>query len=149
MFTGNWYNELGSQMFLNASGGQLSGFYASAVGQARYTYPLAGRYDTQPASGGGQTMAWTVSWQNAYQNAHSATGWSGQYFDQGGNEEIYTLWLLAAEVSEGDEWESTLAGQDTFTRTPPPKEAIARSKRRGNVPHPKGAHPKGRHGKAY
>ena len=119
-------------MTIGASGGQLSGEYYSAVGDAKYEYELAGRYNTQPASGG-QSCAWAVAWTNPYGNAHSSTGWTGQYqTDEFGEEEIYTLWLLASEMSPQNDWQSTRVGQDTFTRIAPLPEVIKKARRRGH-----------------
>lgn len=126
--SGTWFNELGSKMNLVASGGQLSGQYATAVGNASGLYDLSGRYNTVPASGTGQAAGWAVAWQNPYLNSHSATGWSGQYQinPDTGQEEIYTLWLLASEATPSQDWGSTRVGQDTFTRTQPTDEEVAR-----------------------
>ena len=124
-FSGVWYNELGSKMTLNGSGGALSGVYQTAVGYASGQYTLTGRYNTTPSSGG-QALSWAVAWQNAYLNAHSATAWSGQYqVDPAtGQEEIYTLWLLASETPSDEDWGATQVGQDTFTRSPVSQEEI-------------------------
>lgn len=136
---GTWYNELGSQMTLEAANGALSGTYNSAVGSAEYEYALAGRYNTDPSSGG-QALSWAVAWQNQYGNSNSATAWAGQYqVDAAGVEEIYTLWLLASEMPESDDWESTKVGQDTFTRTKPSDDDVAARRRMRPVAHPRRA----------
>jgi hypothetical protein len=144
--TGTWYNELNSVLVVqSASGGQLFGTYYSAVGQAAYVFPVAGQYNPFPS--GGQAMSWTVAWYNPYGNAHSTTAWAGQYqINTDGDEEIYSLWLLASEVaSSSQDWASTRAGQDTFTRNPPEAATLARALRRGHASHPTPAlphHPK-------
>jgi hypothetical protein len=126
-------------MTLYGSGGALSGTYETAVGYAFGTYPLEGRYNTQPSSGG-QAMSWAVAWQNAYLNAHSATGWSGQYqTDSNGDEEIYTLWLLASEADPDEDWASTNVGQDTFRRTQPTAEETERASKMRPLSHPAAA----------
>jgi hypothetical protein len=134
-FSGTWYNELGSKMSLAGSGGSLSGTYVTAVGTASGTYTLQGRYNTQPSSGG-QAMGWTVAWQNAFGNSHSATAWSGQYQTVGGQEEIVTLWLLVSETYPQDDWGSTKVGQDVFTRQPPTPQTVARKLQAGATSHP-------------
>ena len=142
-FSGVWYNELGSMMKIYGSGGALSGIYETAVGYASGQYTLEGRYNTSPSSGG-QAMSWAVAWQNAYLNSNSATGWSGQYQKNvdTGEEEIYTLWLLASEMESDEDWASTNVGQDTFTRTKPSDEEIARRVGKRAAAHPVRA-PKG------
>jgi hypothetical protein len=142
--TGTWYNELNSKLVVNsASGGQLYGSYYSAVGQAQYIYPVVGQYNPAPLPSGGQAMSWTVVWNNAYGNSHSTTAWSGQFQkNDAGDEEIYTLWLLASEVQSSDQdWGSTQVGQDTFTRNPPAAATLARALRRGHASHPTPAFP--------
>ena len=135
--SGAWFNELGSKMSLVASGGQLSGLYETAVGYASGQYQLTGRYNTAPSSGG-QAASWAVAWENPYVNANSATGWAGQYQinPDTGQEEIYTLWLLASEAMPADDWSSTRVGQDTFSRTQPTDEEIERRCRTKAASHP-------------
>ena len=138
-FAGAWYNELGSRMDLRASGGNLFGTYESAVGYAARQYELRGRYDTLPPSGGALTMAWAVAWQNPYLNSHSATGWSGRYHSRNpatGQEEIYTVWLLASQGTPAEEWASTRIWHDTFTRQPPSEDDAAARRLSRPVPHP-------------
>lgn len=136
--SGTWYNELGSVMTIStASDGSLSGTYCSAVGEAQFTYPLVGRFDVAPSSGG-QSLGWTVAWWNQYGNSHSTTSWTGQYqIDPNTNEEeIYTLWLLVAEKSPSQDWSATNVGQDTFTRTQPDAKTIERARKLRRSPHP-------------
>jgi len=123
-FSGVWYNELGSKMTLVADkNGGLSGTYESAVGVAVDKYILAGRYDASPPTDGrGLTIAWAVSFRNDELNAHSTTGWSGQYFHDG-TERILTHWLLTTSTLPKDVWKSTRVGHDTFTRTKPSAHA--------------------------
>ncbi len=137
---GDWYNELGSYMNLQGSGASVWGIYQTSVGQASGTYDLVGSCDAAPYPAPyGQAVGWTVAWNNAYGNSHSLTGWVGQYQkDSFGNEEVYTLWLLASEVTPDMDWASTNVGQDTFRRTAPTKEMIGRRKRTGGSPHPVG-----------
>ncbi len=132
--TGTWYNELGSEMTIaTAENGQLIGTYTSAVGDAESSYPLTGRYNTNPSLAG-QACAWSVAWTNEHGTANSATSWSGQYQTTPSGEEIYTLWLLASEVTPENDWASTQVGQGTFTRTKPTPDAIQNARQRRNLP---------------
>jgi len=136
---GSWYNELGSMMQLNSgSTGTLFGTYYSSVGNAKSQYYLQGTYDAQPLPGsGGQAAGWAVAWNNAYLNAHSNTSWAGQYqVLPNGQEQIYTLWLLASSVTPNNDWQSTLVGQDTFTRSAPSAQAKASRRAAGHLSHP-------------
>jgi hypothetical protein len=138
--SGLWYNELGSQMELNISGSDVSGWYYSAVGTAAYTYPLAGEINTQPSTYS-QALGWAVAWTNAYQNANSVTAWSGQYQTIDGEEEIIAFWLLTTETQEFNDWEATRVGKDLFTRTMPTAEQIERTRKRKAKSHPPEANP--------
>ena len=138
--SGIWYNELGSQMQLNASGNNVWGWYYSAVGVAAYTYPLSGQINTQPYPYS-QVLGWAVAWTNAYQNAHSVTTWSGQYQTVDGHEEIVAFWLLTNELPENQDWEATLVGKDVFTRTMPTEEEIQRNRKKLAKSHPPEANP--------
>ena len=71
-----WHNELGSTMIIESydtESGVFSGKYKSKVGMAERFYTLTGPRDTD-----GNTIGWTVNWQNADLNAHAVTTWSGQ-----------------------------------------------------------------------
>ena len=117
--TGTWFNELGSQMNLTASSdGFLSGNYSSAVGTAIDFYTLTGRFDTQPPSGRGVSLAWTVTYLNNRLNAHSTAGWSGQFFP-GSNPQILTQWLLTTSSTLANVWSSVNIGHDAFTQVKP------------------------------
>ena len=135
---GTWYNELGSKMDLIVDpNGGLSGTYYSAVGKAEYTYDLAGRYDAQPPPNEGTTLAWTVTFRNSTLNAHSTTGWSGQFFAN--PERILTHWLLTRSTTTEDVWNSTNLGTDTFTREEPSAADIEKAKAH-RVGHPHHEH---------
>ena len=138
--SGLWYNELGSVMQLNVSGGNVWGMYYSAVGSAKATYPLSGQINSKPDPYS-QALGWTVAWTNAYANAHSATSWSGQYQTVDGQEEIVAFWLLTNETPEQDDWEATLVGKDVFTRTMPAPADIDKARRRTAKSHPAEANP--------
>ncbi|NUT51098.1 MAG: hypothetical protein HOV94_27910 [Saccharothrix sp.] len=130
--TGTWFNQLGSKMVVTAvPGGNLTGTYESAVGNAENTYELRGRYDAEPsATTAGVTLGWTVNWRNAYRNAHSTATWSGQYYG-GAQERIVTRWLLVSSTAPVDEWGSTRVGQDTFTRDKPSPAQVEQAKALG------------------
>ena len=137
---GKWYNELGSCMNLTAeSDGTLTGTYESAVGQAKYTYVLAGRYDNLPER---RTLGWTVTWVNQYYFcSKSTTSWSGQFQIEPKTQEqqILTSWLLTVQTAPSDDWNSTNVGFDVFTRTAPTPEQSMKAKQQGRISHPKDA----------
>nr|BAJ07170.1 sialyltransferase-tamavidin 2 fusion protein [synthetic construct] len=121
--TGTWYNELNSKMELTANkDGTLTGKYLSKVGDVYVPYPLSGRYNLQPPAGQGVALGWAVSWENS--KIHSATTWSGQFFSES-SPVILTQWLLSSSTARGDVWESTLVGNDSFTKTAPTEQQIA------------------------
>jgi len=109
-----WYNELGSTMIIetyDAESGVFSGKYESKVGNAESFYTLTGRRDTD-----GNTIGWTVNWQNGFRNAHSVTTWSGQLQQKSfGDPMILTTWLLTTQTEAGDNWDSTKVGKDEFS----------------------------------
>ena len=141
--SGLWYNELGSMMQLNVSGGNVWGWYYSAVGTAKNTYPLSGQTNPQPYPFS-QVLGWAVAWTNAYVNAHSATAWSGQYQTVDNQEEIVAFWLLTNETDETkvpDDWNATLIGKDVFTRKMPAPAEIEKARKRTAKSHPSEANP--------
>ena len=98
--------------------GVFSGNYQSLVGDATKWYILTGRKDTD-----GNSIGWTVSWQNSNNNAHSVTTWSGQFQLQSfGDPIILTTWLLTSQTTPDDDWESTQVGFDHFSLTKPTQE---------------------------
>lgn len=131
---GTWYNELGSPMEITVNGSLLTGTYRSGVG-AEGTYSLTGAFDANPLANKSQSLGFVVAWQNAESNYHSTTSWSGRYLQTATGEMLATFWLLTAE--QPDQWEGTLIGEDTFTRTPPSEETKQRRLAKGAFPHPK------------
>jgi len=129
---GCWYNQLGSTMTLNAptADGGLDGTYNSAVGDAKYDYILTGRFDACPPPDMGISLGWVVTYHNNYNNAHSTATWSGQYFNDSGDETILTHWLLTRSTLPGPKnvWNSTNLGTDTFTRCEPTDAEIAKAR---------------------
>jgi hypothetical protein len=115
---GVWYNELNSKLTLAVgTDGQLTGTYVSAVGRAKGSYPVVGRYDTQPGTTNISALGFVVVWHNAEGNSHSVTSWSGQYQPHGAQgEQIFTTWLLTVQSAIADNWGSTRVGRDVFLR---------------------------------
>jgi saccharopepsin len=109
-----WHNQLGSRMVLTVNGNQITGTYETSVGSAKGPYPLVGRTTSDGQSG--QTLGFTVSWQNGSGNSDATTSWSGQLRFSGGNEWIQTTWLLTTQMDLASQWKSTVVGQDFFTR---------------------------------
>jgi hypothetical protein len=132
---GTWYNELGSIMTIFGSGGSIYGTYNTASGNASGNYSLVGQIDT--AGSGSSATGWTVAWNNQHGSSRSATSWTGLYQNGSfGTEEIYTLWHLATEMPEPDQWKAVHVGQDTFTRGKPSAETVAQRQARGMASHP-------------
>jgi Avidin family len=123
---GTWYNELGSMLTIeDVSGGIVTGQYETGVssgGCAEGSYAVQGTTDTDS---GGQSVGLTVTWLNAQSRCNSTTTWAGQYQEIGGAEVLTAMWLLVIDTAPDADWSSTLVGQDVFTRTPPPEEAVA------------------------
>ena len=115
-----WYNELNSTMIIKSydeESGVFSGKYESLVGVALRFYVLTGRRNTE-----GNTIGWTVNWQNKFLNAHSVTTWSGQLqLSPCGDPMILTTWLLTTQTEPEKNWKVHPSGtrsilyQTTFT----------------------------------
>jgi hypothetical protein len=95
-----WVNELGSKMTTSwGADGLITGTYVTAVGCGAGTVrPLTGWWNNS-------AMTFTVNWQAC----NSLTSWTGNF----GGGKITTLWLLT--VSGPPQWNSIVAGADTFT----------------------------------
>ncbi|MFI8089341.1 avidin/streptavidin family protein [Streptomyces sp. NPDC086080] len=132
---GQWYNEFGSQMNLESDPeGTLTGRYVSAVGHTPGTYLVTGRHDGPTSPGHGIAVGWTVAWRNEHGNVGSVTSWSGQFFSD--PDRIFTTWLLTRSAT-AEAWESTVVGQDVFTRQKPTSEDAHRALHSGRpVSHP-------------
>ena len=98
--------------------GVFGGTYNSSVGDAKRWYVLTGQQDTK-----GETLGWTVNWENSYHNAKSVTTWSGQQQLKGDDPVILTTWLLTSQKTLKNEWESTQIGFDIFFLEEPSPEA--------------------------
>ncbi|MHA1152691.1 MAG: avidin/streptavidin family protein [Alphaproteobacteria bacterium] len=98
-----WVNELGSTMTIQTVGsdGLITGTYVTTVGcGAGKVRPLRGWYN-------GGAITFTVNWQEC----NSLTSWTGNITSSGVT--IATLWQLS--VSGPAQWDSIVAGADTFT----------------------------------
>jgi Avidin family len=114
--SGEWINELGSRMKLEADeDGHLGGTYHTQVGNAEGVYPLVGVYDADGAAGS-QSLAFCVSWKNDESQQSLATAWAGQFQRDEEGDVIRTTWLLTRETDNPDDWESTNVGQDVYRR---------------------------------
>jgi Avidin family len=131
--SGEWVNELGSRMRLNADAkGALQGTYHTQVGSAEGVYPLVGSYDADGANGS-QSLTFCVTWRNNELNSHSATAWAGQLQHDDQGDVIVTTWLLTRETDRIDDWESTMVGQDVYR---PALEGKPWKRARRVAPHP-------------
>lgn len=135
---GTWYNELGSTLVVDeVSDGTVVGNYQTAVssgGCAQGTYAVLGKTDVDSS---GQTVGFSVTWLNAQSPpCNSTTSWAGQYQTVDGVEHLTAIWILVMKTDPGDDWASTLVGEDVFTRQPPASEHIARALSRKRHPHP-------------
>lgn len=106
-FSGTWVNELGSQVVLTQTNGQLTGTYESAVsgGGSRTTGDLLGYVD-------GDLISFVVHWCDF----QAITAWVGQLAPNAAQVTINTLWQMTKQVAVGEEWASINAGADYFTR---------------------------------
>jgi hypothetical protein len=107
-----WKNQSGSTMMISIDTfGNVGGQYinrAAGTGCQNTPYPLVGRVTDD-------FIAFSVAWNNATENCHSATGWAGYAQLSGSNVEIVTNWNLAYQSASGPMIEQ---GSDTFTYVP-------------------------------
>ncbi|XP_031553095.1 uncharacterized protein LOC116290228 [Actinia tenebrosa] len=116
--TGTWYNELGSEVILNQyANGIIVGEYRTAVerkkGSAGESHSKV--YGISTPGNPNSTFAIMVVWRGGA----SVTGWVGQCHICGENktEIIETTWLLRSKLEKcGDNWKSTMYGENSFTR---------------------------------
>ena len=128
---GVWYNQLGSKMTLRADGSGL--YHSNVVGAPPdFDYYFNWTYDgTTTPDRVGVSIGWTVVFVYAAKSIHSAATWSGQFFDYDGKPRIITQWLLSRSTKEGDIWDSTNVGKDTFTKVEPTAAEIAKARALG------------------
>jgi len=115
---GNWYNSVGSEMIIKQNlNGVITGEYRTAVerekGAAGNTHSIVFGISAHGNVNG--TFAFFVVWNQGA----SVTGWVGQCHICGTNktEILETTWLLRSKVDScGDNWKSTLYGENSFTR---------------------------------
>ncbi len=116
--SGIWYNDLGSEMILKQdSRGIIVGDYRTGVerkrGSAGTSYSLV--YGMGSRSNKKSTFAFFVIWSKGA----SVAGFVGQCNICGVDkrEQIESAWVLRKRVSKcGDDWKSTMSGENTFTR---------------------------------
>lgn len=107
-FSGYWQNQLKSQMLLSVDGaGNVTGEYHTAVGDPdNQIAPLVG-YAT------GDILTFTVNYGG------SLAVWAGHYNPV--LAELVTMWYLAVDSPDDQDWDETLAGSDRFVKLPDPK----------------------------
>ncbi|XP_035663539.1 avidin-related protein 1-like isoform X1 [Branchiostoma floridae] len=108
--SGTWYNQKGSRMDIHDNGVILEGKYHTGVGEVQT--PIIGFPPKTP----GKTFGWVVNWVKEGDET-STTTWTAQCVEVKGEPALQTTWILRSEVEKpADRWESTIVGQDTFTR---------------------------------
>jgi hypothetical protein len=111
-FGGHWENEVGSTMDVTVhADNTLTGKYKSAVSGAGGPTPSRDLMGTVT----GVLIVFTVNWGEAI------TTWAGHgVFDSNNQPQILTLWHLVVsiqnETDPANQWETVMAGADTFTR---------------------------------
>jgi len=111
-FGGHWKNELGSYMDLTVDGSNnVTGKYVSAVSGTGGPTPSTDLRGTVT----GDLIAFTVNWGSAI------TTWAGHgVFDANNQPQILTLWHLVVSIADETDpqkqWETVMAGADTFFR---------------------------------
>jgi hypothetical protein len=111
-FAGHWNNELGSTMDLTIRpDNSVTGTYQSAVSGNNGPTPVMDLRGTTT----GDLIVFSVNW------GESIATWAGHgVVDKNNEPEILTLWHLvvsiADETNPQNQWETILAGSDTFTR---------------------------------
>jgi len=122
-FNGYWYNQHGSELFLEQSAeGHLQGEYRTNVESSN---GIAGTtHSPVKGSVSGNIFSFQVTWQGG----RSVTTWTGQYHTRcsrqslfykpsQSNSVLHTTWLLTTAVESCDDaWKQTRIGQDVFTR---------------------------------
>lgn len=114
---GNWYNLLGSEMIVKQGDDNIiTGEFRTAVERETGT---AGTSHSNVLGIGqlGDTNS-TFAFFVIYRNGKSVAGWVGQCHLCGENktETIESTWLLRKQIDKcGDNWKSTLYGENTFS----------------------------------
>jgi|HubBroStandDraft_4_1064222.scaffolds.fasta_scaffold00210_7 hypothetical protein len=111
-FSGQWKNELGSQMVLMVShDGTVNGQYKSAVSGAGGETPWMDLSGTT----GADLICFAVNWDDV-----AITSWVGHGVAGDDGPEILTLWQLVQNVPDIEnpevQWKTIMAGADNFFR---------------------------------
>ncbi|XP_054253874.1 avidin-like [Indicator indicator] len=124
VLTGNWTNDLGSNMTIEAVNeeGSFKGKYNTSVSDSPdkiQLSPLQG-CEQHRDSRGQPVFGFTVNWTFS----DSVTVFTGQCFvDENGKEVLKTMWLLRSHVDNiTDDWKATRVGTNVFTRLHSQKE---------------------------
>ncbi|XP_065595792.1 avidin-like [Cyrtonyx montezumae] len=114
--TGNWTNDLGSNMTIGAVNdkGEFGGTYLTAVADTTSNITRSPLLGIQNNTVQQPTFGFTVQWTFI----ESTTVFTGQCFmDKKGKEVLKTMWLLRSNVGDtGDDWKATRVGNNVFTR---------------------------------
>lgn len=108
---GEWANERGSSVTFTESGGLLSGYYSTQLGNPdpASRFPLTGFIE-------GDQLTFTVN----FKGYGSLTSWTGQMSEDADGPYIRTLWHLTRNVPDAEEdadmWSSIIAGSANFRR---------------------------------
>ena len=113
---GTWINQRGSRLEINEDRNtMISGRFTSTKGRAArgHWYPVYGIRN-------GNLVSFAVSFEDADQNLHAITTFSGRVVS---NElpQIHTLWILAREFEDAEQrkptqvWNTFLTNTDVFT----------------------------------
>ena len=120
--TGNWTNQLGSNVTFKCSDGIITGTYNTAVvsnknkNEIPPPTPLYGTYQNVLD---GILLTFAVQWK--FQNfktgeyVYSTTTWNGKFYLSDLNN-FKTLWILRSNTNKLEEWSGFMVNQDIFTR---------------------------------
>ncbi|MEV7181018.1 avidin/streptavidin family protein [Kitasatospora sp. NPDC093679] len=130
---GDWYNEFGSRLRLQADpGGLLTGTFEPGAGPVGRR-ELVGRFDVCPAAPS-VALGWTVAWRDEHGSAASVTSWSGQYFPD--DERIVASWLFTTAngpTRRGRRRSSARTHSAACRRRNPPTERAAKAAHRART----------------
>ncbi|KFO73900.1 Avidin, partial [Cuculus canorus] len=118
VLTGQWTNDLGSNMTIGALNekGEFSGSYHTAVTATTNKIQISPLQGSQHSTNQNSqpTFGFTVNWRFS----DSVTVFTGQCFvDEDGREILKTMWLLRSRVNSiKDDWKATMVGINVFTR---------------------------------
>jgi len=122
MLTGNWTNQLGSRIKIEASDGFINGNYYAAVmtpESVRVLPPPTPLYGTFQASDDGILLTFNVQWRfdesETEEYTYSVCSWCGKFFYKKPYE-FHTTWLLVGNARLPDVWKNVLTNQDVFHR---------------------------------